>query len=45
MLFLPDVIVLLEDELARAVDGYEAPGGEVGIGREFDALGPFVAEF
>lgn len=44
ILFWPDFVVLLEDELARAVDGYEAPGGEVGVWRELDAFGPFVAE-
>lgn len=41
---LADIVLLLEDELARAaLDGAQSPGGEVGAGREVDFLGPAVA--
>ena len=43
--FHTDVVMLLEDELARLVDGDESPGGNVDIWWEVDLLCPFVAEF
>jgi hypothetical protein len=40
-----NIVLLLENELARALDGYERPGGVVGVVGQGDFFRPGVAEF
>jgi hypothetical protein len=40
-----NIVLLLENEFARALDGYESPGGVVRVRRQGDFFRPGVAEF